>query len=295
MELTSFNLAGVCRGCIDLTMYLQDPPQAKDIREAWNIYRSYCPSEQLGWIKTATEFFWDEHVDLKEEKALEPYLVDQDRRRDTGVMVRSGMIEGGWTFTIRGMFPKDLGAEECASFCRVVFPMDVEPEKVANMAGRFIDSLKILSGHAGYSVDYDVGRIGTAFEHIYTWARKYYGIDVVDLKNTLPCAVHEIKGAGWLTLLGNDFRRNLNVGVSALTERNSEITLTTGAHGVVIRCDNRPVLGDRNRCQFPHLYAEVERVLLPLKIKNHPSFPGRFQMEGVTKAWLRRFVEPENW
>jgi len=282
----------LCRISLDATFYLRSAPTSADVRAAWGVYRSICPREHLRWAKNTKMHLWDEEVDLSREDSLEPYLVDQDRRLDHGVMVRSD--QDGWVFIIRGVFPEDVGAEHCASVCRVLYPLDTDPEKVFCMTRRLADCLDFVSGHAGFSTVYDSFRKVSAFDQIYIWAKQFYGLDVEDLNQTLPLVLDAIKGANWLTMIGQELweRQAVSAKEGSFSQ---DISIHRQLKGTVIRAGDRPVMGDRNQREFPAAYAEVENSLWPLKLEYHPEFAGRFEQEHNTMEWFQRLKEPWAW
>jgi hypothetical protein len=278
---------------LDLTLYLPEAPTADMVRAAWRVYRTHCPPEALSLVKHTRMPLWDHGKSLGRDDALDCYLIDQDRRRDHGVIVRHNGGDAGWTFLMRGIFPKDVHAERSASLCRVILPMDTDPEILLKIAKKLCDVVPGVSGHGGYGTTYSSFFKETAFDQIYAWARRYRGIDVEDLNATLPLMLNTVKGANWLTILSHDFWNRLAEGADPVFP---EGTVVGNMHFArILRAGQRPTLGDRNRRSFPDAYAAVERFLSPVKVQGHPEFAGRFRQEGATAAWLRRLVDPENW
>jgi len=64
--------------------------------------------------------------------------------------------------------------------------------------------------------------------------------------------------------------------------------------GLVIQAGPVPQTGDVNARNWPYLYAELARVLKPIRLTVHDSFdggnPNRFTKESSLK-WLNRFDE----
>jgi hypothetical protein len=112
---------------------------------------------------------------------------------------------------------------------------------------------------------------------------------------TLPCVLDAIKGANWLTLVGNEFWSRLSSSGEREPHFKTSVSVRPQKHGRVIRAGDGPVVGDRNRREFPLEYAEVEAALWDLKLQKYPEFPGRFAQEDATIQWFRRLREPENW
>jgi hypothetical protein len=135
-----------------------------------------------------------------------------------------------------------------------------------------------------------------AFDQIYGWSKRYWGLEVEDLNRTLPVALGGAKGANWLTLIGNELWQRLEEANDRLENEVAEPLHVYGAaFGKVIIAGERPVLADRNRGEFPDAYAMAERMIEPVKITEHPEFPGRFEEESATMPWLRRLTHPDEW
>src|SRR5262249_45824516 len=128
---------------------------------------------------------------------------EMDRRLDQGVVIWDGGEVSSWSLNIGGVFDPDRPPS--ASFCQVIFPDDVPPALMLEAARGLADSLPLLSGHGGYTSLFKFLVKNQAFDQIYAWAKRYWGLEVEDFIRTLPVALHGVKGANWLTLVGNDF------------------------------------------------------------------------------------------
>jgi len=285
----------LCRTGLDLTLYLKTPPLAADVVAAWEVYQRVCPSDKRRFIKTTEMFFWDELSKPDRLESLAPYLEGQDERLDHGVAFRDDDLVEGWSFNVEGVLPDDLDVDQCASFCQVLFPPNTNHTKVYELALGLANSLDFLSGHAGYSCVFDPWRKFTAFDTIYAWAKRYWGLDVQDLNLTLPCVLDAIKGANWLTMVGSEFWDRLTFSGEKFPQFKTAVTVTATKFGKMIRAGEVPVLADRNRREFPIEYAEVEAALWDLKLQDHPEFAGRFGVEEATMKWFRRLKEPAKW
>jgi hypothetical protein len=284
----------VCMTCPALTLFLPDAPTRAEILKAWGAYKSVCPASRLTFVKSAGMNFFERLESAAAPGALDPYLAEQDRRRDEGISVWDGVEdEAGWSFDMRGVVLP--GGTPSASYCRVFFPDDVHEDLIHQLAIALAESIPFLSGYGGYTCAFDPWKRGFAFNQIYAWAKRYLGLDVDDLNATLPGVLRAIKGADWLTLVGNSLWQRLAEEAGGPPRFDPPVMAERRQFGWVIRAGEHPVLADRNRREFPEAYAAVERVLLPIKTQSHPEFAGRFEEEGATMAWLRRLVEPENW
>jgi len=278
--------------CLGLSLYLAEPPTPEQARAAWNAYRSVCPSERMRFARNTRMILWQE-LASDQRKDLAPYLAPLDERLDVGALVWDGYPRSYWTFWIQGVLVPERGPH--ASYLLVRFSDEVFPETIHALAVRLTDALPFLSGHAGFTVEFKPGLKGRAFDQIFAWSRRYLGLEVEDLNRTLPVVLDAVKGASWLTLVGNGLWSKVTDTIGGQPELPESVDLHRGKHGIVLRAGPQPVLADRNRQEFPAAYAAVERLIQPVKVQSHPEFSGRFREEGLTMAWLRRLTEPENW
>ena len=316
----------LCGICLDLTLYLPDAPTASEGRTALEIFRSLCPPEQLQMVCSPNEE-WEELGRPPTDDDLAPYLARMDERIDEGIWVWDG-VEDGWSFLIRGVPPQEeeeseddsdddeASAEdvsederysedepdqperlvEVASLCQLQLPESASPDDLLVIARRLVDLLPFVSGHGGFAFTYDPWRKDQAFDQIYAWAKRFLGVDVHDLNRTLPLALDKAKAVNWLTLLGTGLWNTLKDTRGGNAPRfGPGIIVESGRYGVLIRAGDRPQTGDRNRREFPQLYAEVNQEIAPLLMRRHPEFAGRFAENNATEAWFSRFSEPAGW
>jgi Type VI immunity for VRR-NUC len=284
----------LCRTAPALTLYLPEPPACREGLEAWRAYAGVCPPNRMPYIMRKRMADYDEWPVLSEEIVTELYLSEMDRRRDQGIVVWDGGETSCWALNIEGVFEPDEPPQ--ASFCQIIFPDDVAPRLMVKAAIALANQLPFVSGHAGHTVFFRTWRKVEAFDQVYAWAKRYWGLEVEDLNRTLPVALDGIKGANWLTLVGNPLWERL----ALLNPRSGEeappqVIVHEAAHGRVLVAGDQPILADRNRGEFPDTYAAVERMLQPIKIRSHPEFPGRFDEEAATMAWLNRLTNPDAW
>lgn len=281
----------LCRIEFGLTVYLDSPPRRDEVLAAYDAYRQVCPPQHRTLVKAPNMLLW-EPVRQDEDAQLAVVLKDQDRRRDHGMVVWDGDHRSRWSFWMQGVVgPK---GEDWASFCEIFLPEDIDPSLLHWLALELTDRLSLSSGHAGFAAVFNPRWKRTAFDQIYAWAKRYPGLEVGDLNRTLPCIRGHIKGANWLTLINRNLWDQIEA-VNGATDLSSPVSAEWRRHAIVVRAGANPVLGDRNRGQWPEAYAAVEQWVQPLKVVQHPEFAGRFAEEGETRAWLHRLVERDAW
>ncbi|MFT3717337.1 type VI immunity family protein [Pseudorhodoferax sp.] len=283
----------LCRVTFGITLYLPQAPTRDEVMRAYSVYRNHCPPDCRHLITTVrTPLYLP--LDADDLSHVHRSLSMQDRRHDEGIVIWDGKPAEHWMFWIQGWLDPKLGADT-ASFCQIQLPEDTDCEVLYGLARGLADELPLLSGHAGYTVQFDARLKNAAFDQIYAWAKRYLGVEVEDLNLTLPLMRDAIKGANWLTLVGHNLWAQLMDHPDRAHELPEGVTYERLQYAGLFRAGVKPVLGDRNRRDFPYLYAVMEKVLRPLKLQHHPEFAGRFGREQATEAWLYRLLDPARW
>jgi hypothetical protein len=285
--------AVLCRVSLGMTLYLPGAPTREDIMRAYGVYRSICPAERRTLVTTARNPLF---LPMPDDDLGHVYrsLETQDSRRDEGIVIWDGKDSKQWTFWMQGWFDPQKGAET-ASFCQVLMPEDCDPDLLYALVSGLAQEVPLLSGHAGYTTQFNAQFKGAAFDQIYAWTKRYLGIEVEDLNLTLPLMRDALKGANWLTVVGNTLWDRLLNHPKRPRHLPDGVKFETLRQGRLFRAGSEPVIGDRNRRASPVPYAAVERLLEPIKLMEHPEFAGRFGEEQATNAWLRRLLAPDAW
>ena len=276
-----------------ICIFLDEAPKRDTAVAALKAYQAVCPPDRLKVVSGSQEPAFASLADRKGQEILEKHLDRMERRTDQGLCVWDGEAEDCWSFTIQGVPPQE--GRPRASFCQALFPIDVASAKVEQLALLLSERIPFISGYGGLVTLFDAAHKNTAFDAIYAWAKRYPGLEVEDLNVTLPFVLHHVKGANWLTFVGNGLWSRLEEAAGGLPSFGPEIAVIRTPHGIILRAGALPDIGDRNRRRWPAPYAEVERALASLKVTEYGEFAGRFEEEHATRFWLNRFLEPGVW
>jgi Type VI immunity for VRR-NUC len=296
---------------LDLTVYLAGPSE-QELEHLIDFYETLCPPGRLVKYKIGELEHWPPlaRPELTASARIaaaagikRPYLEPVRKRIRDG---RSFEIQfwdglsindpiGCWSFNCRRIHLLSSGLH---AFVRLLIPLQEDPEILRRAALTIADNVELVSGHGGLVFVYDAWQKDLAFSAIYAQARRFWGVDVEDLTDTLPLMKKGIKGVNWLTLVGQGFasQPEIQAALADLTKVPG-VNVEQRKHGVVLIAGPQPVVGDQHRPdQSLDPYYAVAHALEPLFITAHPDFPGtRFFENGNTIAWIRRFIDPAGW
>jgi hypothetical protein len=212
---------------------------------------------------------------------------------------------------------ESLGTErrpyEKLGFLRVFFPLLWFAENGASLPEVLLEicrKLKPVSGYGGIGVaESPDTSVSCKYEPlVYQWTQRFPGLEA-----DYPCfhgnymrdisrpddwvgRRHGIKGANWLTVLGDRYLAELGgvEKVSAdLAAMDSRFVVHRYEGGALIQAGPYPVLGDVQRDLWPELVVKLSKYLKPIRITTHRSFhyanPGVRFNKLTSEAWLRRF------
>lgn len=284
----------LCRVTFGMTLYLPDAPSCDEILRAYLVYRKFCPPERRTLITTVRKSLFLP-LAIDDIDHVRRSLQDQDRRRDEGIVIWDGNDVKPWMFWMQGWMDQ-RGSTKAASFCQILMPENISCEVLHSIAHDIADQLPLLSGHAGYTAQFNARLKRTAFNQIYIWAKRFLGIEVEDLNLTLPLMRDAIKGANWLTIVGSElWERLIKQHPIPFQQVPEGIVMEHLRYATLIKAGQSPTLGDRNRQDIPWLYGTVEKELEPIKVRDHPEFAGKFSDNHETGAWFQRLMTESAW
>lgn len=200
------------------------------------------------------------------------------------------------TIEFRDVEPSQWGAFRRASYVRVRLPLDTDPEELVWISRLFTYSLPINQGVAGYLCHIDGRCRGLSSDQAWAWARRYYGLHIVEPVAVSWDAPRGICASNWITLLGERWLQDdAALGPHALEKLPSDIAVEALTHGRLIQACARPLLGDQNRGEDLSRYSEVATALDRGFVDSPTEYLGMFSDLECTQAWMRRLVEPIGW
>lgn len=184
---------------------------------------------------------------------------------------------------------------ERASFLRFRFPVSFPPERLVEIAREILVLLPVWHGTAGFMFSVAETERDIAYDQVWAWARRYWGVQVVDTRSGSWDAIQGLLGTNWLTLLGAQFLSEKPLNLSVRDFAGGPVSMRNCGGGVLVQAGLRPILGDLNLFEDVSAYAAAARLLSAASIQEPTPFPGMFTDHVSTLAWIRRFEEPSKW
>lgn len=298
----------------DVTVYLTGPDE-QELEYLIDLYCRLCPADRLSYYKIAELPFWaplaQPTLTASGRAAAaagveRPYLEPVRRRIREGRAFELQLWDGrsiedpagSWSFNCRRIKLRSTGLH---AFVRMVVPVHADAAVLLSAARALADSVALFSGHAGLAFLYDPLLQADAMDAIYAQARRFWGVDVEDLRGTLPAMRRRIKGVNWITIVGRALDADAE---PAAVERaladlaaQADVSVEQCVHAWIVVAGLAPAAGDEHRPDASlDPYRRVASALEPLLPEQHRDFPGpRFIENGNTVGWIRRWVEPSGW
>ncbi len=165
------------------------------------------------------------------------------------------------------------------------------PGRVRGLAIELAALLPFCSGHAGLSFNCETDLLGVKRE-VRKLCFRYPGMDIPELSYTSWEIGTRVRGAAWLTFLGQPVLGELG-GVENLRARlhSPETTVQDlGTDRAVITLGPWPEAGDTENGRDLPAYRELARVLEPWLFHKKPLGGGAFTPEDLLR-WERRFLD----
>jgi Type VI immunity for VRR-NUC len=182
-----------------------------------------------------------------------------------------------------------------ASHVMVRFPVETDEKELLQMTTRLADLFPYYTGSAGYFFSFVESKKPLAFDQIWAWSRRFWGVEVLDLQSASWEILNGIYGINWLTLIGNEMMSSKLDKVDLTSQRHPTLDIRPLRHGLLVQAGPHPILGDMNHFEDVSAYVAASHLLGPAFLKEPKDFAGMFTDHKSTGAWIRRFLEPDKW
>lgn len=194
------------------------------------------------------------------------------------------------------------GAHPRASYLRVRLPFESAIEELVWVCRLLAQSLPINQGVGGYLCHINGRCRGVSSDQVWSWARRYYGLHVVEPVAVTWDAPRGICGSNWMTIVGERwFEEGARLGPEALTALSSEesvrcgVTMQSFGQSRLLQAGPGPQLGDQNYAQALPAYSAVASALEPGFVEEPTEYLGMFSDLECTERWMRRLTDPIAW
>jgi hypothetical protein len=283
------------RESLNITFYMRRPHRevGPAVARALKAYCRAVGAHKLTRYATCSEY-WN---DLDTEGWTTLWKELQHPRGAVMTLREFETMTPGYEFVYRGVplgVPTYMESPEEASFASFWLPTELldthGPRWIRELALELGSELPFNSGHAGLAFQFPPDTTMYT-EDIRESCFRYPGMDVLFVEEAAAQMANRVKGAHWLTFLGQPVLGALG-GAARLRSRLHSPDTTVqdlGADRVVVTLGPQPEAGDKDAERTLAPYRELARILEPwLYRKSHP-WPGF--TEDDMRRWERRLLD----
>jgi hypothetical protein len=189
---------------------------------------------------------------------------------------------------------------ERLSHIRVLFGSDTSVATLTALGEWASMHLPLWWGSAGFVFHHTQGTMFVAHQRMAALAKRYWGVQILDMTALQWDGIRGMPGINWLTLIGNEFAATKEISLDAIVVEASQLKSEgvfqrRGAHAIAIAAGRKALEGDINVGEDNYAYVRVAQLLRPLLLSEHTPLYGPFAKPRVLSAWLRRFEAPREW
>jgi hypothetical protein len=197
----------------------------------------------------------------------------------------------------------DLGAVfgmDRASYLFFRFAPATRPEELAALGTWALDRLPLWWGSGGWMLERGAGAPAVVGRRLVALAKRYWGMQVVDLTALQWDAMQGLPAVNWLTFIGSDCAQRFGldfgkVAVDAGKDAGLGVFYRQHGHGIALAAGPQPSRGDINQDERLHAYVAVNRYLGGMMLAKPQPFYGPFPVPELLLAWIHRFSDPLGW
>lgn len=267
-----------------LILYLDHPPSPREAEAVYRTWMDVC-GERVRFYRSTVANSSLRVWDAGAQRRFETEELQRLRQREHwGYVFWDGRPVDSWLFMFHGYRPSSEPGR--ASFFRFEFDWKVDPSLVLRLAIEALNTVDFVWGFAGYVLQGD--QSDKHFDRMYALAQRYWGVEAHSLDVTVQHALTGYKCVNWLTLIGDELRRQHP---EAVERASAEATHSIrGTAGVLLQAGNSAQLGDRNRAEHLSVHTAIARYLRPLQMSEHAPFGGSRWDEVNTMDYIHRFT-----
>jgi hypothetical protein len=182
-----------------------------------------------------------------------------------------------------------------ASYIRLRLPVAFPVDRLLEIAHSLSRHLPILQGSGGYMFNVDERERDLAYDQVWAWARRYWGVQVVDPRKGTWDAPRGLLGVNWLTIVGRSFFAGKLSQLAADPVEDKQFAVHLLENALILRAGPMPLLGDLNTFEDLTPYVAASHAVRAAFTNEPNSFRGMFSDHQSTLSWIRRYEEPAAW
>lgn len=283
---------------LGLTLYLTDMRTwaTGGAARALEIFLRYAPRDSLRFYTTSQLPEWK-----RATESTHPLLVDSLSApvllgRPRHLLTFSLVDDPGTPST--GFVYREVDASRAArsGVLELTLHQETPPEVLLRLTQEVAGCGSFFSGVGGYVARWNEAHRHMAFDCLYEWCQRYWGLDLQDSEAFSWLAPRGLPGSNWLTLLGEPLIDVLGAAAPALKDSQEDgVHVSPLPHGTLVRAGQKATVGDLNQLELPTAYMAAARMLEPAFIAEPPAFGGDFVRNKNARRWFRRMVDSLDW
>ena len=197
-----------------------------------------------------------------------------------------------------GFVYREVDASRAArsGILELTLPQETSPEVLLRLVSEVAECGPFFSAVGGYVTRWNGAYRHLAFDRIYEWCQRYWGLDIQDSEAMSWLAPRGLPGSNWLTLVGWPLLDALGKDAPSLVDTGEKaVSVSTLSHGMLVRAGQEPTVGDLNQTELPTAYMEAARMLERAFVPDPPVLGGTFARSEDGGRWFRRMVDSLEW
>jgi hypothetical protein len=173
-------------------------------------------------------------------------------------------------------------------YLQVHLPVDqnkMKHEQLLNFLNPWLNKINFIHGYSGLSINYDHSIMDKERNlKMRSYCEQHLGVNLSDLVTERRYLLRHLKGAQWLTIIGNKLLGHHQKEAKILKSIKST---TITSQGMLIRACKKPLMGDRHRCEAMSAYKSINRFIAPWLVESLFPMPG-FPDRQAVRTWLHK-------
>ncbi len=281
-------------------LYIRAPHMeiCESVSSLYQLYLKLVGEDSLQWIHDSGEYF-KPFTKQKRKRVLTLLTSEMANKRPDELFTIKGDCDeseaAGHLFRYAGRDMKGRLASVNASFVEMWFPTEF-PDSVgmSNFMAGLLQMAELVPFSSGYcSLAFnreDWAEMGTD-ELVRAKAKRHPGMDIHDTLLTAIRIGGGVRGAYWLTLLGESVLAELGMGTEEIkAQLGSKVAVKELSNGVAICCGEKPEPGDINRKDDLPLVRKVAELIQPVQYIQKQSMTGFSELDEYI-AWQQRHLQ----